>query len=113
MKATLILALSLLSATAWARGFEFGSFTCGSDVTNLATWKISNSNIPGLPLVEYTALIDGKTDISVLGLATVEEVSGGTAVGIRGLRGSDVKYILFFGLDGSMRAGNIACTKTK
>lgn len=113
MKATLVLALSLLSTTAWARGFEFGNFTCGSDVTDLATWKISNSNIPGLPLVEYTAIVDGKTDISVRGLATVEEVSDGTVVGLRGLRGSDIKYIIFFGLDGSMRAGNIACTKTK
>ena len=110
MKA-ICLALALFSTAAWAT-YDTGTFTCGDGTRRTVTFKVSNVEELGLPMVEYTAQqVDNNPTLVVRSLATVEEVVGGTMIGIRGLRGSDGKFWLLFHLDGSITTGTIPCKK--
>jgi hypothetical protein len=105
-------ALALFSMTALAQGYDTGTFSCGDDPQHAVTFKISNDGIAGLPVVEYTAQqVDNNPTLVIRGLATVEDVVGGTMVGIRGIRGSDGKFAISFNLDGSITTGTIPCKK--
>ena len=109
MKSIYIFAL-LFSTSAFARGYQTGTFTCGTDAAHATTWTIAESGISGIPTTDYNVTINGVQDVAIRALATIEEIAGGTLVGVKGMRGSQ-KVILFFRNDGRITAGQIECTK--
>jgi hypothetical protein len=108
---TICLLLGLLSASAWANGYRTGTFNCGIDGKPTVVWKISNvDSLPNLPYVEYSLQTGQHSDTVLRGIATVQEVIGGTSIGVHGLRYSDDMFKIFFSNDGSISAGEIPCT---
>jgi hypothetical protein len=110
MKA-LYVVLFLFSTATWARGYQTGTFDC-SGGSGQMTWTISAiENFPSVPFAEYSAIVSGKQDTAVRGIATIEEVTGGTLVGLKGMRGSE-KFVLLFNNNGNINMGENVCTKT-
>jgi hypothetical protein len=112
MRSIYLVAL-LFSASAFARGYHAGSFNCSPDASHTSTWTISNLDaVPGAPFANYSAKANGVQDTDVRGLAVVEEIAGGTILGLKGMRGSE-KFTLLFRNDGTITTGEIPCTENK